>query len=430
MSAPSRSATAFAAAAATFVLAMVMLRRGIGLGPDAWTYWGASAALLEGRGYVDGVGLPVTEWPPLYSLWLAAVQAVTGVSAAGVRLADCLTTAGFAGALCHWLAWRSEPARAPRWPVAAFAVAGGLLALRGPGSEYLMLLGLFLSLNAIEGWRRATSVRARVLWSAAVVVLTAAMVETRHAALAFVPATCAVLLAAREVARPTRWVTAALVASSSFAVSLTVAAALGQQGRLTLFGSARTFAATAAAMAMGIDRVVAPFPLGIALAVAGASVFTLPRLRRRAASALRTDDRALRHADVVAFCGIALLGVLAMFLSVHVADEPDGRFVRFAGLMIAGSMVGAACRIGDARWRWALLALLLLPNAMHAAKVVALGRTVRNTVTDDGGESWLPLTATLSRDAAPGTVLPDGRVVVAVPLFRWQRERLERREKR
>ncbi len=42
----------------------------------------------------------------------------------------------------------------------------------------------------------------------------------------------------------------------------------------------------------------------------------------------------------------------------------------------------------------------------------------------------LPWAATLQRGTPPGTVLPDGRAVVAMPRFRWLDDRLRAGEGR
>ncbi|MBZ0151546.1 MAG: hypothetical protein K8J09_08445, partial [Planctomycetes bacterium] len=97
-------------------------RRGLVLGPDAWTYWTSSIALLEGRGFVDGHGLPVTAWPIGYPAWLTLVQACCGVSADAVRIADSLSIGLLAALATLWGQQRLAGGTAPSWPVAVAAV--------------------------------------------------------------------------------------------------------------------------------------------------------------------------------------------------------------------------------------------------------------------------------------------------------------------
>ncbi|MEO6597479.1 MAG: hypothetical protein ABIP94_22270, partial [Planctomycetota bacterium] len=412
-------------AVATFGLAMLVLRHGLAFGPDAWTYWSASVSLLEGRGYVDAHGLAVQHWPPLYSLWLAAVQSLCGVSVASVRLADALCAAAFAGLSCAWLLRRTACVDGARWPVALFATNGALLALRGGSSEYLMLALLGVLLLAIEAWRRTPAGARGASAVATASVAAAAMVGVRHAALAFVPAAGVMIVCARTASWRDRAVAASCIAVAAAVSWWGTHLALAQQGSFPLGSSDRELWATVWAMAKGIDRELAPFPLGIGLCIAIAAVLALIPLRVRTAKALGTTEVSLRHGDVTAFVLTALAALLAMFLLVQVADSPGGRFVRFASLMLGGLAVGIVRGLPGPRRRCALLLLLLLPNTVHAAKVTILGRSGRNTVSADGGEAWLPMNATLCTGVEPGTVLPDGRIVVAVPVFVWQQQRLD-----
>src|SRR5688572_30912156 len=61
--------------------AVLLLRRGIVMGPDSWGYWEASVSLRERGTYTYFGGQRLQAFPPLFALWLAAVQAVLGVSA-------------------------------------------------------------------------------------------------------------------------------------------------------------------------------------------------------------------------------------------------------------------------------------------------------------------------------------------------------------
>src|SRR5688572_32984772 len=75
--------------------AVLLLRRGIVMGPDSWAYWEASVSLSERGSYAYFGGQRVTAFPPLFPVWLAAVQAVLGVSA-GTLIVSQLVLAGAA----------------------------------------------------------------------------------------------------------------------------------------------------------------------------------------------------------------------------------------------------------------------------------------------------------------------------------------------
>lgn len=423
------AAAAAVGAGVTFVLTLVVLRRGLAFGPDAWNYWAASVALLEGRGYVDAHGLSVRSGPPLYSAWLAVVQAAGGVSIASVRLADAIANAAFAGSLCGWLLLR-VPYRGATWPVAAFSAATALGAVRGAGSEYPMHALLFSNLLLLEWWRRAGSGRA-VAGAVVAMALTASLLAAvRHAALAFVGATVVWI-----VLTPSRsWVQRlAAIVCLGLAVGATcvgIHVALDSGRVFTWFDSDRTAWGTATTMLSAIGRDVGPFPLGLLVWFTIGAGLTVPPLRRRLTRALGTDARVMLQHGGVLFVWISLLAVFVMFLVVPVADPPGGRFVRFASVMLAGLGVAVVAVSPNRKLRNVLLLVLLLPPVLHASKHVVLGRSGRDTVDADGGESWLPPNATLRRGVAAGTVVDGGLVVVQPPLFAWQRERLERGEGR
>jgi hypothetical protein len=426
---PPRAWLPWAVAGVVLVAAPLGLRRGAAFGPDAWTYWSASVSLLEGCGYTDAFGLPVRDWPPGYSCWLAAVQALLGVSVRSVVVADALAGAVWAGFLTAWIrrrAARAGVAGIDSW-AAAFAAASALLALRGPGSQLPMLAALAVALWAVERWRAATSCGAIVRAVAVVAAAAAVMVASRHAALALVAALGAMLAWPSERTRRERFAAAAAVGATAAVTWWSLRFATGQVGTFPLQGGSWSLPDIAAKMARGIDRCLAPFPLGLALAVAAA--LAGGPLQRRARG-LALPAPAVRHGDVVAFAAVGLLGTATMFAAVAVTDPPGERFVRFAALSLGGIGIVMAAAVPHRGVRLALLALLVLPSVARAGRHVVRGREGRESVTATGGETVLPWTATLSRELAPGTVLPDGRVVVAAPRFHWLDERLRAGEGR
>jgi len=198
----------------------------------------------------------------------------------------------------------------------------------------------------------------------------------------------------------------------------------------TWFDSDRVAWETATTMLSAIGRDVGPFPLGLLVWFTIGAGLAVPSLRRRLTRSLRTGDNVMLQHEVVLFVWISLLAVFVMFLVVPVADPPGGRFVRFASVMLAGLGVAVVAESPHRQLRNVLLLVLLLPPVLHAGKHVVLGRSGRDTVDSNGGESWLLPNATLRRGVAAGTVIDGGLVVVQPPLFAWQRERLERGEGR
>jgi hypothetical protein len=66
----------------------ILHRNAIEVTPDGWAYWQGSLSLLEGNGYRYFSGGEVTDWPPLYSLYLAAWISVLGPTGLGLILAN------------------------------------------------------------------------------------------------------------------------------------------------------------------------------------------------------------------------------------------------------------------------------------------------------------------------------------------------------
>jgi hypothetical protein len=398
-------------------LAMVVLRHGLAVSPDGWTYWASSVSLLEGDGYRDAHGLAVDAWPPGYPLWLAFVQHCLDVSIRSVRVADA-TALGLAAALASaFFLGRTRAEGGPHWPVIAFTTSIASTAARGVSSEYLMLALLLSTLLAVEWFRSAEGGVARALALGVAALAGALMVNTRHAAMAFVPALMVVIGTTRRLPLRIRLAAAGALGGAIGGSWAVVRCWLGQHASHAEPGH-RALLGITWDMIRGIDRCLAPFPLG-AVVFFGGCVWLADRARhvRRAPE---LHPRSQLH--VVGFVAMSLVAVGAMFCVVHVADAPGQRFVRFAPLLIGGLLVGHA-RGSPRGWRrTAVLLLLLLPNALRACKHVVVGRSAHDNVTADGGEAFLHGRTTLAPRTGSRVPRPGDCVAVEAPWFSWQRE--------
>lgn len=80
-----------------------MLRCGILASPDSWAYWEGSVSILQNGTFSFLDGQKIIWWPPLFSIWLAAFQAIgmtTGfwliVAMCGLTFINCLIWGRFA----------------------------------------------------------------------------------------------------------------------------------------------------------------------------------------------------------------------------------------------------------------------------------------------------------------------------------------------
>ncbi|MCR9245528.1 MAG: hypothetical protein NXI31_10885 [bacterium] len=410
-----------------FVLVLVMLRHGIALGPDAWTYWTASSAMAHGHGYVDAHGLPVVDWPPLYPAWLALVQSALGVSIASVRLADATTLAIAAFGFTFWALRRVAPTpSAPRWPAAAFVVAFLLLLTRGIAWHGLMLALLASTLLTVDALRAARTSATQWLWSAVIAFLAAACCLTHHVGLALSAALVVPLclplpdgLRASSSSSTSQHglarsglIAGVLATATGIVAWWTSRQILGQSGSQEWFANEHGAWHLLWHATKHVGRNLGPFPVGIVTFFV--ALFCLRRRQR----------------DAVAYAVAALTLLLTMFFVARVADLPGDRFVGFAALMIGALAIAGAATLERRRLRWVLLALLVLPPVIHGGKHVGRGRKTATTIHADGGVTFLPPNATFLPGVEPDATLPDGRRNVAAPLFSWQAARLERGEGR
>src|SRR5574338_299034 len=57
---------------------LAAINYGPGLSPDSIEYLAASNSLLRGTGFLSYNGLPITEWPPLYPIFISLIRFIFG----------------------------------------------------------------------------------------------------------------------------------------------------------------------------------------------------------------------------------------------------------------------------------------------------------------------------------------------------------------
>jgi hypothetical protein len=112
---------------------LLVLRHGIRVTSDGWSYWQGSVSILQGKGYHYFDGTHIRMWPPMYSLYLAGWQGMLGVSGRTLALANVAlaAAASFTWTAAFLLPFRDAPAAKSSGRVRTFlyaSLAGGFIA--------------------------------------------------------------------------------------------------------------------------------------------------------------------------------------------------------------------------------------------------------------------------------------------------------------
>jgi hypothetical protein len=391
------------AAALAAGAALALLRRGVVMGPDSWAYWEGSVSLLERSTYTYFGGQRVYAFPPLFALWLAGVQAVLGVSArtlivAQVFLAACAAWRWqrlyqlTAGAERSWIA----DGLAALFIAATLAVSAQTLLSE---ALWLALLPVALRLALEHGTGRHPASDALRL---GLTVL--ALLLCRNVTVALLPAVLLLAVLATPREQRARRAAAVAVAQGGAAVGwLAVRHALGQSSAHAVGTGQASLAALAGQTLAGLAEALGParFHAGALLLAAAAAVC--------ATAWLRKDDAG----RLVAFAALGLAGQAALFALTYVAEPIRGRFLVFAALLVAIAVLSAARTDGGFPGR----AALAVGAAITAVAVLRVGVKVRLAGVEQPAVGWR---TTVSSRYWSGPPQPRGALVLtAPPSYPW-----------
>ena len=162
---------------------------GAGLANDSAAYIAGARSILQGKGYsdiwLDSTLEPITHYPPLLSLSLAAFGLVGIDPQRGARLLEILLF-GANTALLGWIGWRMTRSQAfSLWLAALFLLNTALLRVH----VFAMSEGLYLawSLAAFVCFDFYSAGRQKPVWLAAAGLATGFAFLTRYSALALLP---------------------------------------------------------------------------------------------------------------------------------------------------------------------------------------------------------------------------------------------------
>jgi hypothetical protein len=382
--------------------AVLLLRRGLVMGPDSWAYWEASVSLRERGSYAYFGGQRVVAFPPLFAVWLAGVQAVLGVSARALILSQ----AALAGcAAWQWIHLYRELGGRERARIADVAAVLAVAAALAVSAQTLLSESLWLALlpAALRAADRQGGRAALGLGLA-----TTALLLCRNVTVAFLPALLAyAVLRADAASRARRAAVAAAALAAPVALWLAVRRSLGQSSAHASGSGSAGLLTYLGQTAVGLAEALGPARLGI-----GAALLTAVAAVCGAVS-LRRDATGSRVRALALFAVLALLGQAALFATTYVAEPIRGRFLVFAALVAAILTLAAAGAYGDRLGR----AALAIGASLAAVGLLRFGVKLRLAGIEQPAIAWR---TTVASSYWSGPPLPRGALVlVAPPAYPW-----------
>jgi len=331
---------------ASALLNWFILRNAVWMAPDSWAFWQGSVSLLDQRGYrLFSNDQPIKEWPPLYSCYLAAWQALFGVSgkvlvAAQSALAGLATLAWTRLALA--LSWRDAPPANHYVWLAGYAQASFVAifvatrydCIRADNLKYVLLPIL---IGVVERTWSAVD-RAQLLRQCAGIgALGMLLMLTHTSSVAFVAAAVFIVLLARNVSPSARIFGALLALVLALVPWLISRSVLEQSGSHQLGAGVAAYRPLSylvqvigGSSTLLIKQPWIAAPLAALLAFAAWNGLRASALPEPIRSAL-----ALR----VLFVASAAFTLFALFNVTQITDKLTGRFVFFVPLTLVPAAI-------------------------------------------------------------------------------------------
>jgi len=372
------------------------------MAPDSWAFWQGSVSLLDQRGYrLFAHSQPIKEWPPLYPFYLAAWQAVFGVSGAVLGAAQNalsgLATIAWTR-LAHTLTWLDSDLTHGRGR--CFWLAGSVQAtfigifiatrydcVRADNLKYV-LLPLLIAVCE-RTW--FTSDRAEVFRACTLIgVLGMLLVLTHTSSMAFVGAAMLIVLMAKNTALGARIAGVSMIGSVTLIPWLISRSVFEQSGSHQLGLGVATYPPFGyAVQALGgsctllIKQPWLAGPLAVVLTVAAWLSFDRDVLSERIRGRLKAR---------LVFVAGAVVILFALFNVTHITDKLTGRFVFFVPLSLVPAAVALLARTERP---WPLLAASGLTLLAAIPRLLDLSHGV---LTSQDGLSARPEQTALAGD--------------------------------
>ena len=412
--------------------------------PDSWAYWQGSVSLLRGNGYRFFFGhLPITDWPPGYSIYLEVWERIFGVSGLTLAAAN-VFLGGLAAFSWSWVLLRllgrvMKGGQRLSFPVAAVIVlyvalmtASACIYVLADNLKYALLPWLIdASILAAQAASGSTFLR-RII---AAGVAGAVLMLVHNGSVAFVMAACAVVLCG-QVSVMRRVGGVVLLGVLALGPWLVVTRVLGQDGshRVGLGIANSTPLYYVNELARGIGDLLASRPiLGciLFLLLVALVVQELTGSRISTGSALSQQGR-----RVVVLCAVfAAVSVAALYMVFNLTwiqdpiDAANGRrYLLFLPLIVVP--LGLACgarRLPPGVSVAITLIVTLLPLIRTAGGVVPQSPILASMIMT--GHVF-----ELNRMSLDSTIRPDyinrspvqegGRRLLSPPLYSWIQRQL------
>lgn len=360
----------------------------------------------------------IQAWPPLYSLLLAGVQSITGVSVFSVTLATALL---YVGAVLSWhvlfrhLAIRqggrgSDVLLATGW--AALILVHHTRGLRSEALLYLLIPWIVLAALRFSQAGDTARLWRRLSWLLLVLLVGIAI---RQSAVIFAAGSIAVLLCMSRFDRPSRVLGGAVIAGTATLGLWGMEAWLGILSRQTGFGFGEY------SPLEYLDQLVRGIGRNQGETTVGLLLFGLFAWMSRGREVSRS---------VLLFTGVTVGTIYILFNLTSVTDQLRGRMTLFASLLVVGNgLLVVPAQLGRP-WRWLLVLLLVGFPAVNVGKYLVLGRgpAVIDLADQSALERFLPANAMIDKGHLHKPPLVIGsKVVVSPPLFPWIEHRLKNR---
>jgi hypothetical protein len=426
-------------AATGFLLSTLILRHGIKAWPDSWYDWQGSISMIEHGTYTTMLGVPIHDWPPLYSAYLAFFQIIFGQSGGTLMLATSVLAA-LNAIVWGTYTFKVFPADTGKAPIPILASLGFLALYPAlyfisvlPNGLLLLFVGMILHLLAAIA--EDGSDWGGVGKSALVGLLLAASVFTHNSAIVYIAASIIIIFLTAPTSLRQRiaaiviilvisgvaWtlVPHGLTVKSHHATAIvtnTGAAAPSkvEQGTHFLFDPEYSLGQYLVQFPEGVGVFFLPLSSIAAQVLVGWAIFgaALYFVYRKPESKVDARQRL--------FLGFGLLGILGHFAIFNVVWLDTVYGDRFAWFF---SMICVPIFFSRFRHHAVIIALMLVMvlgvSGWRVFKLVRTGIVAPLEATS--GE--VPLNSIhpqffLTSRANP--VVPSGKIAIEAPVYRWQ----------